>query len=104
MEYFDFKELYENVDFIQDNMQIYSFNDFFENCLIIKHLYCELPRQGKKLYQWYLFASSLTNNQKRIVWNYINGWFTYQELLQQISIDKHIKYNIHYLEQRNNYE
>ena len=102
MEDLSFKELYENVDFIQENMQIYSFNDFFENCLIIKHLYSEMPRQGKKLYQWYLFASSLTNNQKRIVWNYINDWFTYQELLQQISIDKHIKYNINYLEQRNN--
>lgn len=97
----ELKELYENVDFIQDNMQIYSFNDFIDNCIEIKCLYLNMKRQGKKLYQWYLFASSLSYNQKRIIWNYINEWIDYQKLMEIAGVEKTNKYYINVLEQRN---
>ena len=97
----EYKEWYESVDFIQDNMQIYSFADFISNCIPIKYLYSNMKRQGKKLYQWYLFASSLSYHQKCVIWNYLNDWLTYQELLQIMSIEQYNKYYANVIEQRN---
>ena len=98
----EYKEWYENVDFIQENMQIYSFSDFIENYLGIKLLYNQMPRQGQKLYQWYLFASSLSYHQKCLIWNYINNWIDYQDLLKAINVEKYNKYYINVKEQRTN--
>lgn len=105
MEKFDYKEWYESVDFIQDNMQIYSFNDFYNNCIAIKALYNAMPRQGKKLWQWYLFASvSLSYHQKCVIWNYVNDWLDYQGLTQAVNIEKFNKYYANVIEQRNDDE
>lgn len=101
---FEYKEWYESVDFIQENMQIYSFSDFVENCVEIRYLYNNMKRQGQKLYQWYLFASSLSYNQKCTAWNYLNNWICYHELLKAFNIDKNNKYFANMLEQRNNIE
>lgn len=101
MKEIEYKEWYESVDFIQENMQIYSFNDFVDNSIVIKALYNAMPRQGKKLYQWYLFSSSLSYNQKCVIWNFINDWLDYQGLKKAFNVDKHNKYYANMVEQRN---
>jgi len=72
MEY-NLKEWYEQVDFIQDNMQFYSYSDFRHNAMAIRRLFLKMKRQGKKLYQWYVFANTNINQeQKRKVWDFLN--------------------------------
>jgi hypothetical protein len=100
----EYSEWYESVDFIQDNMQIYSFADFVDNCFIIKALYSQMRRQGQKLYQWYIFASSLSYKQKQIIWNYLNEWIDYQKLKELAGVDKYNKYYVNMIEQRNDDE
>ena len=97
----EYKLWYESVDFIQDFMQFYSFNDFVDRCLKIKSIYLGLPRQGQKLYQWYVFSGSLSYKHKRIVWDYINGFMDYHELIRYKTISDRNKYKPNQLEQRN---
>ena len=100
----DYKELYENVDFIQDNMQFYSFPDFIENCVEIKALYQQMKRQGQKLFQWYLFSNSLSYKQKCTIWDYVNNIIDYPELIKRFYISKNSKYYSNMIEQRNDIE
>ena len=95
------KDLYEQVDFIQENMQIYSFSDFVDNCYIIKALFSQMKRQEQKLYQWYLFASSLSYKQKQIIWNYLNEWIDYRKLIEIAGVEKANKYYMNMIEHRN---
>ena len=98
----EYKLWYESVDFIQDFMQFYSFNDFVEHSLKIKSFYLGLPRQARKLYQWYVFAGSLSYSHKQVVWDFVNGVMDYTELLRHKTISDNYKYMPNQLEQRNN--
>lgn len=97
----EYKIWYENVDFIQNNMQFYSFHDFIENCIEIKMLYSQMKRQGQKLFQWYLFAGSLSYKQKCTIWDYVNNLIDYPELIRRFYVNKRNKYYANMLEQRN---
>ena len=80
----DYKDWYESVDFIQNEMQFYSFQDFYKNALAIKRLFNTMERHGKKLYQWYLYASlSVNYNQKNLIWDYLNGFADYTEIARE---------------------
>lgn len=69
----EYKEWYEQVDFIQDNMQFYSYSDFMHNAKALRRLYRRMKRQGKKLYQWYVFANTNINfERKRKIWDFLN--------------------------------
>lgn len=77
----EYESWYKNVDFIQENMQIYSFEDFYAKRVYIKVLYNAMNRQAKKLYQWYLYAGSIPFKKKNHIWNYINDTITDKEFV-----------------------
>lgn len=83
-----YKEWYESVDFIQNNMQFYSVDDFLHHSVAIKSMYNAMDRRTKKMYQWYLFANYLNYNQKCLIWDYINNVIEYPEFIYLIRLAK----------------
>lgn len=77
----EYKNWYASCEFIQKEMQFYSFQDFVEEAFGIKRLYQKLDNRTKKLYQWYVFANHIGYAQKCLIWNFLNGYNTYDDLL-----------------------
>lgn len=82
----EYDEWYKGVGFIQKEMQFYSYADFVREAFMIKYLYSRLEQRTKKLYQWYVFANHISYNQKCVIWNFLNGYGEYEDLLYYISL------------------
>lgn len=72
---------YKCCEFIEEEMQFYSFIDFVNNAKRLKYTYERIPKEIKKLYKWYVYASPLNYNQKCLIWNYLNDFNEYEDLL-----------------------
>lgn len=68
----EYESWFKSVDFIQDEMQFYSFPDFVEQANAFKRGYNMMDTRTKKLYQWYVFASSVNYQQKCMIWDFLN--------------------------------
>ena len=74
----DFKEC----SFIYDEMKFYLYEDFVNNCEILKAMYIKyLSKDGKIFYKWYVYANiDMTILQKNVIWDYLNGYCDIIEL------------------------
>lgn len=83
----EYEEWYEDVDFIQKEMQFYSLEDFISTARYYKDMYKQMNRHAKKLYQWYVYANCNINyNQKNIIWDFLNGFITLPEFTHLIHL------------------
>lgn len=98
MNHEQYKQWYASVDFIQENMQFYSFEDFVRNSLVIRRLFNEMERHEQKLYQWYVFSGVLAYKHKCIVWDFLNGAVDYVDLVHTNTLTRELYKD---LEQRN---
>lgn len=69
----EYYEWYKSCDFIEKQMQFYSYQDFILNKEEIKFWFNHINWKTKKLYQWYVFASPLHYTQKTEIWNILNN-------------------------------
>lgn len=68
----EYQEWFDSVDFIQKEMQFYSFPDFVSQANSYKRGFNLMTTLEKKLYQWYVFASSVNYQQKCMIWDFLN--------------------------------
>lgn len=76
------EDWYSDCDFITKCMQFYSFSDFQIGAIFFKSNFDEMEVRTKKLYQWYIYANvHIGMNQKNLIWDYLNGYKSYQDLI-----------------------
>lgn len=80
MESFNYSEWHESCDFIQKELQFYSYPDFLRECKYIKRIYEQLDNRTKKLYQWYIYSGQYSYKTKCMIWDFLNGYREYEEL------------------------
>ena len=63
-----------NCEFINEEMRYLTYTDFCQHCAIIKFLYNNLDRGGKRFYKWYVYANiHMGEYYKNLIWNYLNN-------------------------------
>ena len=77
----DYVLWHNSCEFIEDNMKYYSFTDFLDKARIIKAIYSQQNTTTKRMYMWYVFSSNITYNQKLGVWDYLNAYSSYNDLI-----------------------
>ena len=74
---------FSECEFIDEEMKIYTYYDFCDNRKVIKRLFNELTRNGKKFYMWYIYSNThMKLNFKNAIWDYLNGYKNTEELLE----------------------
>ena len=76
----EYKRWYSSCDFIEQEMQFYSFQDFIENGKYIKKLYKQSDYLVKRLYQWYVYSSKMQYFKKNAIWDYLNDYITLEDV------------------------
>lgn len=66
-------DLYLDSEFIESTMSFYSYQDFKNNCLIIRKIYLEQKFRTKKLFKWYVYSRLMSMKQKDMVWDFLNN-------------------------------
>ena len=61
------------VDFINKEMDFYSYENFLENAAPLKRLYAAVDNRTKKLYRWYVYSRYIPYKQKNKIWEYLNN-------------------------------
>ena len=61
------------VDFINTEMDFYSYENFLENAAPLKRLYSSVDSRTKKLYRWYVYSRCIPYVQKNKIWEYLNN-------------------------------
>lgn len=87
----EYKKWYSSCEFIQEELQFYSFQDFVEEAFRIKKIFQKIDDRTKKLYQWYVFANHIGYSHKCLIWNFLNNYNTYDDLLSNIKISNRTK-------------
>lgn len=77
----DYVLWHNSCEFIEDNMKYYSFTDFLDKARIIKVIFNQQDTTTKRMYMWYVFSSNITYNQKLGVWDYLNSYASYEDLI-----------------------
>ena len=77
----DYVLWHNSCEFIEDNMKYYSFTDFLDKARIIKVIFNQQNTTTKRMYMWYVFSSNITYNQKLGVWDYLNSYASYEDLI-----------------------
>ena len=63
--------------FIKEEMWFFTFDDFFDNKIVIRKMFDNMDRDGKLFYKWYVYANvNISMNAKNAVWDYLNGYPT----------------------------
>lgn len=71
MEKFD----YGFCEFIEKEMYIITFEDFYANRVVLKKRFQMLSKNQKRFYMWYLYANIFMNETyKNYCWDYLNGY------------------------------
>lgn len=70
----------EIVSFIEEEMDFYSYVDFFRNARALKRLYRSIDIRTKKLYKWYVYSREIPLSYKNKIWDYLNGEISLGEL------------------------
>lgn len=64
---------FSECDFIDKQMKFYTYNDFYNECRLIKAKFDELSKDGKRFFMWYLYANThMTLRYKNVIWDYLN--------------------------------
>lgn len=77
----EYREWCNSCEFIQKEMQFYSYKDFIDNIDTIKYYYDCSNKTTKKLYQWYVNSKVMSYKQKYMIWDYLNNYCQYSDLL-----------------------
>lgn len=80
----EYKKWCESCEFIQKEMQFYSYKDFVDNVNVLKYYYDNSDKITRKLYQWYVNSKPMSYNQKSIIWDYLNDYCEYEDLILYI--------------------
>jgi len=64
---------FSDCEFISQNMNFYTYEDFVNARNGIKRLYNGLSRNGKLFYKWYVYANThMELYFKNAIWDYLN--------------------------------
>ena len=66
-------ELDKLMDFIDKEMDFYSYENFLENAAPLKRLFAAVDSRTKKLYRWYVYSRNIGYSQKNKIWEYLNN-------------------------------
>lgn len=69
------------ISYIEDEMDFYSYNDFYVNARELKNMYVNIDIRTKKLYKWYVYSREISTNQKNRIWEYLNGDLSLGDLM-----------------------
>ena len=70
-------------NFIIEEMNFYSFNDFVDNHKRIKMLFTTANGLIIQLYMWYVYSRYISKDQKYKIWAFLNNDMTYEELIDK---------------------
>lgn len=65
-------KFYYEMEFIKNEMNFYSYNDFKNQKWILKLLYNRLDEASKQLYMWYVYSREINSSQKAMIWDFLN--------------------------------
>lgn len=65
-------EFYDEMDFIQTQMNFYSYEDFKSQKNILRILYNKMNTKSKQLYMWYVFSREISPYHKAKIWDFLN--------------------------------
>lgn len=65
-------EFYEEMEYIKTQMNFYSYADFNNQRIILRHLYRNLSDKSKQLYMWYVYSREIHPNHKAMIWDFLN--------------------------------
>lgn len=69
------------IDFIETQLDFYSFKDFLEHRTRFKTVYRRLEFRTKKLYKWYIYSRKISSKSKEKIWEYLNGDINEKQLI-----------------------
>lgn len=67
-----YDEWWKACDFIEQELQFYSYNDFLENAILIRRVYINSDPLVKRLYRWYVYSSRMSYKKKCAIWEFLN--------------------------------
>lgn len=79
-EYLKYKDC---CNFIIEEMNFYSFDDFITYHKRIKLLFDNANDLIVQLYMWYVYSRYISKDQKYKIWAFLNNDMTYEELIDQ---------------------
>ena len=79
-EYLKYKDC---CDFIIEEMNFYSFQDFVDNHKRIKTLFMTANGLVIQLYMWYVYSRYIGKDEKYKIWAFLNNDMTYEELIDR---------------------
>lgn len=64
---------FSQCEFISQNMWFYTYEDFCDNCFIIKRMFLNLDKNGRKFYMWYVYSNiNMDEKHKNRIWDFLN--------------------------------
>lgn len=66
-------ELDNIIILIENEMDFYSYEDFYVNAAALKKMYDTIDIRTKKLYKWYVYSREINYNLKNRIWDYLNN-------------------------------
>lgn len=65
---------FSDCEYINTYLRFVTYNDFCDNCGLIKSLYSALDKNGKRFYKWYVYANIHFNElRKDAIWEFLNS-------------------------------
>lgn len=72
----------QTISYIEDEMDFYSYKDFYMNANVLKKMYLQVDIRTKKLYKWYVYSREITTNQKNRIWDFLNNDISLGDLME----------------------
>lgn len=85
------KGIEQIINLIENEMDFYSYEDFYNNAEPLKNMYqiyCEKDFRTKKLYCWYVYSREIKYGQKNRIWDYLNNDISLGELMEYEKLRK----------------
>jgi len=73
-------------EFIDQYLRFVLYDDFCQNCNVIKAYFNKLDNAGKRFYKWYVYANVFIDEQrKNLIWQFLNcdDVNVYEQLLRR---------------------
>lgn len=75
------EEDFSECEFIHKQMRYYTYDDFYVDRKVIKKLFNNLNKNGKRFYMWYVYANThMSLKMKNAVWDYLNDFKNEEQL------------------------
>lgn len=80
----EYESWYKSCQFIREEMQFYSWEDFITQAQSFKMLYRSTTPLIKQLYKWYIMASpNMSLKRKQLIWDYLNDYKTLKSIQEE---------------------